>query len=86
MRLSVHLAAALSAVREPRGEVLVGCLEFVEVQLGAILVLQHRPRVRRRGSLCQAHQLVGPAISNEYSHNTELFWKEERKEDTGCLI
>ena len=37
--------SVMSAVREPRGEVLVGSFELLEVQLRAILVLQHRPRV-----------------------------------------
>ena len=52
-------------MREPRGEVLVGRLELVEIQLRAVLVLQHRPRVGGRGPLRQAHQLVGPATATE---------------------
>ena len=48
-------------MREPRGEVLVGRLELVEIELGAVLVLQHRLRVGGGGPLRKAHQLVGPA-------------------------
>ena len=78
-----HYSAALflSAVREPRGEVLVGCFEFVEVELRAILVLQHRPRVCRRRSLCQAHQLVGPATQNALVTTTQDSLLEARNED-----
>ena len=52
LRTKRGIPSVMSAVREPRGEVLVGCFELLEVQLRAILVLQHRPRVCRRGSLC----------------------------------
>ena len=52
-------------MREPRGEVLVGRLELVEIELGAVLVLQHRLRVGRGRPLCKTHQLVGPAIATK---------------------
>ena len=66
---NIGVPSVMSAVREPRGEVLVGCFELLEVQLGAILVLQHRPRVCRRGSLCQTYQLVGPETSRELQNH-----------------